>query len=387
MKGIKYSYELDNNRLKDFLLSFINTVIILLSSFVIYLSVFFPIYKTQYRQDNLNIEETSQTLFDIGFESKLYHGDKEKKETYSLSSSYKHYVRTLLRYDYENSDYDLETDPDNYKLKKEEMDLFPEIKEFDDDFFGYFYVTYSLNNNLVDYQGKEPKDFFKYEILNIDDESDGGKFFVDNTGYPHLKNDVRTALYNYVVLGANTKAYSNVDKEFFAYFSKLYEDSGNVLLTYAPYKEAFDLYNHSYNRVHSFNKVAVYVSFFVSLIAVAIIVPLCNKHKQNVSQLILRRVDLSKNEEVKPRIFITRFVYDLFRYFPVIVLFAFVVSQEILFEAMFYIGMLPISLFTFASVVFIIDVVSIMIGMIRKDTRNLCALISDSDNYSITREL
>ena len=387
MKDAKYSYELDNNRLKDFLLSFINTVIIIAASFAIYFSVFFPISKTQYGKDRSNVEETSQTLFDIGYESKLYHGDKDKKETYSLTSSYRYYVRTLLRYDYENSDYDLEKDPDNFKLKKDEIDLFPEIKDFDDDFFGYFYVTYCFSNNLVNYQGKEPIEYFKYEILNIDDENGGGKFFVDGVSYPHLKSDVRTALYNYVVLSATNKAYGNVDKEFFAYFTNLYEESGNVLLTYLPYKEAYDLYSYSYNRIHNFNKLAIYVSFFISLIIVAIIVPLCNKHKQNIAQLILKRVDLSKNEETKPRIFITRFFYDLLRYFPAIVIFAFAISQEILFEGMFYIGFIPISLFVLASIVFIIDIVSIMIGMIRKDTRNLCALISDSDNYSITREL
>ena len=382
-KQITYIYEQDNSRSKDFLLSLINKAIILLSSFAIYFAAFYPIKTTKYKVDSDTINETKQTMLDIGLESRLMHSDNNKSQVFSLTNSYKYYVWTLLRYDYENSDYDLDTDIDNFKSKQPEMDLFPAINGYDDDFFGYFYISYIADKNLVDYQGKTPIEYFKYEILDID----SGKFFVDNgvDSYPHLIPKVRTALFNYVVMGSNVSSLKKIDSEFFAFFSNTFEEAGNVLLKYTPYKEAYDSYNKSFDTIYKFDKLSIYLSFVIPLLIVSIIIPLLNKHHQNASQLILKRVDLSNEQKVNIRSYVTRMFYDLFRNFPTIIIIAFVVSQNVLFDGIFYIGVLPISLFFIALILTMLNIVSLFLGLIRKDYRNLCSIIGNSDSYYIKK--
>lgn len=386
MKKVNYIYEADDDRLKDFLLSFINKLIIIALSFIVYFSIFYPISLNAYKSDRQNITETKEVILDIGLDSKLMHSDENKKQVYSLTSSYGYYVRTLLRYDYENSGYDLEADPDNYSLKKEEIDLFPEINGYNDDFFGFFYTEYALDKDLYELETYTKEDYFRYQILKIDDESSGQQFFKnEGNDYPHLKDEVRIALYNYVVIGATSSKYSKIDKAFFNYFSTLFEEAGNLLLTYEPYKSAYDSYNVSYQKVYDFSVLSIYLSFILSLISVVIIVPIFNHNKQNVSQLILRRVDLDNEGKIKPRIYIVRFIYDLFRNFPSIIVPAIVLNIELVFTSIFSIGSFPINLFGIALVLSLMNIVSLMFGLIRKDHKNLLAMINNTDNYYVKR--
>lgn len=386
-KQITYKYEFENSRGKDFLLSLLNKVFILVISFLLYASVFLPIGLTTLKETRANLNASKEIVLNIGLESKLMHSDSKKEKVYSLTESYKYYVRTILRYDYECGDYDLVTDPDNYKLKQEEMDLFPLVSAYNDDFLGYFYVTYASAHTLVDYQGQAPSDYFKYEVLNIDDLEDGGVFFTNDglNQYPHLKSEVRTALYRYVVLGSSDSSASRIDSGFFTYFSKIYEKAGNILLEYEPYKNAYDQYVSSYNKIYEYDTLTVYVGFFVSVLIVSIIVPLFNKHKQNLGQLVLRRVDLNSEEKMTPRIYLVRFIYDIFRNFPTIAIFAFFVSQEVLFGTLFSIGPLPVSLLVLILIPLMMNIASLMLGLIRHDTRNLLALINNTDNYQIKK--
>lgn len=384
-KKITYIYEQDNSRGKDFLLSFINKVAVILFSFAIFFSIFYPIGITKYSEDKIALEENRKIALNIGLESKLMHSDDKEEQVYSLTSSYKYYLRTLLRYNYEQSDYDLDLDPDRYKSKQEEMDLFPEVIGFNDDFLGYFYVTYAVDKNIVDYKEVEPSTYFLNNILKINDASVGGQFFISSTNYPILIPNVRTALFNYEVMKNNASSNASIDSKFFSYFVKLYEEAGNFLLKYAPYKEAYDAFNVIYEKLDNFNKLSIYTSFFSSLIILCLIVPLFNRHKQNVGQLILKRVDLSEDLKVKPRIYLTRMIYDLFRNLPSIIFLAFIVSQNVLFEGLFNLGSFPVSLFLIAIILSLINVISLMLGLIRKDNRNLCMIISNSDHYYIKK--
>ena len=385
-KNVTYTYELDNSRWKDFLLSLINKLVIVVFSFVVFFSIFYPISVSKYSGDRAKLEESRKVALNIGLESKLMHSDEKKEQVYSLTSSYKYYLRTLIRYSYEHSDYDLNVDPDNYKAKQEEMSLFPEVTNYNDDFLGYFYVTYAADKNIVDYGGAEPSSYFINNILKINDASEGGMFFTNvSDKYPTLIPSVRTALFNYEVNKSNTSSNASIDSKFFSYFVKLYEEAGNFLLKYAPYKEAYDTYNAAYDRINNFNKLSIYVSFFSSLIICCLIVPLFNRHKQNVAQLILKRVDLSDDLKVKPRVYFTRMIYDLVRNAPSIVFIAFVVSQNVLFEGLFYIGTYPVTLLLVAIILSIINIISLMLGLVRKDNRNLCMLLSNSDHYYVKK--
>lgn len=384
-KKITYIYELDNSRWKDFLLSFINKLLIILFSFGIFFSIFYPIGVNRFSEDKKILNESREIVLNIGLESKLMHSDDKKEQVYSLTSSYKYYLRTLLRYSYEHSDYDLNLDPDNYKSKQEEMSLFPEIIDFNDDFLGYFYVTYALNKNIVDYDETEPQSYFLNNVLKINNASEGGQFFVSSTNYPVLIPSIRTSLFSYEVNKNNSSNNASIDSKFFSYFVKLYEEAGNSLLKYAPYKEAYDTYNRIYEKINNFNTLSIYVSFFSSLIIICLVVPLLNKHKQNPAQLILKRVDLSDNLKVKPRIYLTRMIYDLFRNVPSIIFLAFVVSQNVLFEGLFYLGAFPISLFLIAIILSLLNVISLMLGLVRRDYKNLCMILSNSDHYLIKK--
>ena len=105
----------------------------------------------------------------------------------------------------------------------------------------------------------------------------------------------------------------------------------------------------------------------------------------NASQVLLKRIDLEEVKMMKPRTYIRRFIYDIFRCFPTIIIFAFVISQDVLFESFFTIAIFPISLFSFGILFSFMNIISLMFGLIRKDHRNLLMMINNTDSYLVNR--
>lgn len=382
---------------RPFLMSLLNTVFILLTSLAVFFATFFPIGNSLYGEDKKQMNIDAELLYSIGEDAKLLHRF-DNGDIYSINNSYEYYLRTILKYNYENSNYDLDSDIEKYKEKQETFAPFINISVTDntvtDDFFGNFYTQFILDkkdvdgNLVLDYKSINPKEYFYHEILDIDNE--GSKFFKESNGeYPYLKDDVRKALYSYNFLKNVNDKYYQVDVKFFRFFVQKFNISGEFLKKYAAYGPILNRHNEIYAKLQNYDKIAVFASFFASFISLIVIFPLFNKYKRNPAEMILNRTYLAEKDEeefVSTKSLIIRFFYGIIKYFFVLFILCFLINPNLAFQGLFNLGAFPISLFLLAIISLLISGISLSISIARKDKKNLENLVSQTRIYTVEKD-
>lgn len=370
-----YSIERNARRGLAFLASLLDLVFAAVLGIVIYLAAFYPIYNASYSGTIAECDEARKTMLRIGCDSKLMHLQSDGDSVYTLNNSYQYYVRTVLRYSYESGDYDLVNDPEKYNEKKAEMDLFPAIvtndDSFDDDFLGFFYTSYVPEHGLVEL-GTQPKDFYLENVLEI---HGAGKAFWAEPGVAHpvLNPSIRTALFRYNVLKLASNETSQADRDFFAYFTKIYENAGNVLLDYPEYRAAYDIYNADYSAVLSYKTMAFTLSAAISYLVLFVGVSLLLPYHSTLGQTIFHMASLDEEGEFRFGGFLLSRLLGLIKYFPIVLPLGLVVDAQILFETF---GGTPLNLVLVALLATLIDIVSTLLLMTKKDARSLFDLAS-----------
>lgn len=380
----KYILERNTKRWLSILSSALDFGFIAALSIGLYFAAFFPIYNTVLSQDVALETSSREEITNIGTSSKLMHLQADSTSVYSLDNSYKYFVRTLLRYSYEGplSTYDMEEDADGYKSKEEEMHLFPLIKDgeyFDDDFLGYFYTKFSPEKRLES-EIVNPKEHYVVDILGVDKEALSSEFYETPalSTYPILNAKTRSSLFSYHVLKVFTGDLSNIDRAFYSAFVKNYEDAGNLLLQYEPYKNAFDAYDQSYSKLLTFKVSAAVMSFLVSEILLLGVVTLFTPLHGTLGQWVFKRASLDDEEQYRAKNHFLRVLTGLLRYFPSIIPLCIFIDLNVLFASL---GALPISLFLICVLCLALDLVSTMLLLVKKEPRSLFDLLCGTYTY------
>lgn len=382
---------------RPFLICLLNSVFILLGSLAIFFATFFPIGNALYGEDKKQMNEDVEVLYSIGEEAKLIHRF-DNGDIYSINNSYEYFLRTILKYNYENSDYDLDIDSEKYKEKQDTFKPFIDISvtetTVNDDFMGNFYTQFiegkkDTDGNLVlDFGSTNPKDYFYYEVLDID--GDGAKFFETTSGeYPYLKDDVRRALYSYNFLKNVSDKYYKVDTEFFQFFVQKFNISGEFLIKYEAYGPLLIRHNEIYTKLQNYDRTAIFVSSLAGFLSIIVIFPLFNKYKRNPAEIIFNRaylVEKDEEEVASTKSFVIRCFYGVIKYFFAIFLLAFFVNPNLAFQGLFNLGVFPVSLFLFGIISLLINAVSLSISIARKDKKNLENLISQTRIYTVEKD-
>ncbi len=380
----KHILERDTKRWKLFLISFLELFFASLVSIGVYYAAFQPIFQSAFSADVAQEEAARKEILSIGTESKLMHLQVDSSSVYSLDNSYKYYVRTLLRDAYENplGQYDMAEDKDGYQNKKEEMSLFPKIESttfFSDDFIGQFYTSFAAEKGLLS-TTKPAKEYFIVDILGINATTLSSTYFTATNleTYPILKPEIRRALFSYQVLKIATNDYAKIDQQFYQYFSAIYENAGKTLLSYRPYKIAFDQYNASYARLESFRIGFIPASYLIAYLLLFVLPRFFTPYHASLVQLLFKRAQLDEEGEPKKRIIIIQTLLGLLKYFPAVIGVCLAGNTSALFMAF---GSTPINLFLLCIIALAIDLASTMTLLIKKEPRNLFDLISGSWNY------
>lgn len=384
---------------RPFFMTLLNSLFILLGSLLIYFSVFTPIENNVYGEKIEQFKKDEETLFSIGEQSKLIKRF-DSGQLYTVNNYYEYYLRVLLKYNYEHSSYDLEEDPDKYNDKKNSFEPFIDIavteNTISDDFMGDFFTKFIVGkededgNLVLDYKGENPKQYFYYGVLDIDGE--GSAFFNDSIdgNYPLFKEEVRSALFavnfnkNYAGEGPD------IDKAFLEFFLQKLNYSGDFLMKYKEYGYVLDRYNSTYDVLFEYDQISTFTSISVSFLVFIFVVPLCNKKRQNLAEIILKRIYLKdKGEEggvVSFTSFIIRALYGIIKYFYLITIFSFFTNPAVGFTPLIALGSFPISIFTLGFLTILVSAISLSISMIRPDKKNLENLISKTRIYVIEKD-
>lgn len=380
-------------------MTLLNSVFILLGSLTIYLSSFLPIGNHVFSESEIQMKQDEEVIFRIGEESKLIR-TFDDGQLYTINNYYEYFLRVLMKYNYEHSSYDLEEDVDNYNVHIDSFKPFVDISVTDttvnDDFFGNFYTEFiigkeDVNGDLVlDYQDTNPKDYFYYEVLDIDGE--GSAFFKEsvNGEYPYLKDDVRTALYAYNFSKNLAGDSYKTDKAFFEFFLQKFTISGDFLLKYKDYGEVLNRYNSTYDVLYRYDQITIFVSFFISFLIFIFLIPIFNKYHQNLGELIFKRAYLKDEGEeggvISFKSHIIRSVYGLIKYFFVAFLLSLFINSAVGFNSLIMIGTFPISLFVISVLTLLFNAVSLTTSIIRQDKKNLENLTSFTRIYVIEKD-
>jgi hypothetical protein len=379
------------------LITILNAATMLLTSVAVYFATFFPIGEVQFKEKETAMLTYREELLDMAAESKLTHEDGETYLT--VYESYQYYTQMLLKYTYEHGGYDLDKDTENYKLKQEGLTNLHEIKvEGDlvkDNYFGEFYTSYIVGKNdsegklILELNGKTPKEYFYYEVLDIDGA--GKNFFKETTGdFPFLKDEVRKNLYDYNLLKSMTNDAYNTDQSFFSYFVNINNNAGDLLMKYNDYASKLKSHDEIYYEIENYSKTAIFVTCAIGFVATIVIFPLFNKFKRTPAEMIFGRVylnDTNEGPKFKISSFVIRAIYGLVKYFFVFLLVSFVIDLNVSFGSLFYLGTFPISLFSIATVFLMVNALSLCISMLRADRKNLENLLSKTRVYSIEKDL
>ncbi len=370
-----YTVERNARRGLAFLASLLDLLFATALSIAIYLSIFYPIYLNSYSGTIKECDDARKTMLRIGCDSKLMHLQSDGDSVYTLNDSYQYYVRTILRYSYESGDYDMANDSERYAEKKEEMDLFPAINvtesSFDDDFLGYFYTSFAVERGLVD-SSVSAKEHYLKQVLDI--EGEGKAFWKENgAGHPLLNDSTRTSLFRYNVLKLASSESGQIDRAFFAYFTKIYEEAGNLLLTMPEYKGAFDIYEADYSTLLNYKTMAFAVSASSAYLILFVIVSLFLPYRSSLGQLIFRMASLNEEGEMEMSGFLLSRLVEIVKHFPFIVPLGMVVDAQILFQNL---GTSPVNLLLIALIAVLVDIVSTLLLMTKKDARSLFDLTS-----------
>lgn len=396
MMKMKLFYEKNSQRC--FLMTLLNAFFVIVFGLVIYYSALLPIKNANYKEDEIQMLDDRATLNQMATDAKLLH-NFDNGDQYSINNYYEYYLRTLLKYNYENSSYDLDEDIEKYNEKKDTFKPFIDIEVngnvVNDDFLGNFYTQYIVdkkdsNNNLViDFSNTNPKDYFYYEILDIDNE--GAKFFKDTSGeYPYFKDDVRKALYSYNFLKLVDDDYYQIDKEFFQFFVQKYNISGEFLLKCDNYATLLERHNSIYQTLLNYDTMSTFVSYGISLIVITLIIPLFTKYHRNPGELILKRAfikDSEEKEEVTIVSLLIRFAYGIIKYLFAGFIISLFINLTVSFVVpVFTIGAFSVSLFVLTIISLLVNSISLSISKIRGDNKNLECLISRTRVFVVEKE-
>ena len=261
-----------------------------------------------------------------------------------------------------------------------------EVKDgcVEDDNVGKFYTKFAptrVDENdlpLVSYSKEEALSIYYHQILHLEDPNKGGKFFnyIDDTSFPHLKDDVRKLLFDYVVCQLPSEKATLLDKEFFDYFYVFFNDAANLLIKDKEYSAAYASFSACHERLLRFDYLSTYVSYLIGIVVIGLIVPLFLKNGRSFSNLLTKTYYVNEDDEFTPTNYLLRFLAYILKSYWLIFPLGMISSMYVVTTNIFVIGGFGINNLLFIGISVIISIFSILTSLLTKEHRNFDALLS-----------
>ncbi|MDY4937443.1 MAG: hypothetical protein SO087_04535 [Candidatus Onthovivens sp.] len=368
----------------------LESIFLFLSSLILVFAVGMPIVNNNstYQNALTNNVTYKDNMLEIGTSSKLFFYNEEFNNISTLDSIYYVYVIQNIKMCYEEYGdiYKEELDNYGYSTKKDFMDNFL-IASYETDFLGYFYTSFILNkvdtndellvNYNTSYNGKF---YYVNNVLKINEE--GKEFFTFDNNYdklPRLNVDICRYLFQYHVMDVSYSTLREVDASFYNYFKEIYSNAGDLLLKYKDYQINFNLYNETYEVIHSYKMYAGVFSFLISFVIFECIFPIFNKNKVNPSNLILSLARLNNYKDNSLKIILVNMICSLFKYFYISMFILLILGGiNTLNFTLIEVGVFTISTYHLSVLSLFLGVISILTLTINKNNKGLSSLISKS---------
>lgn len=343
-------------------------------------------------EKNENAAEIVQILQD----SHLALYDKSKNIISDVDTIYNIFVYQNIKYCYEEYPdiYKKELDEYGYESKKESLSTISS-SSFENDYLAYFYTSYILNvknkngEKLVDYSSNTSKEYFINEVLDLD-KTDGQNFYETTSSYdvyPRLKIDICRYLFQYNLMGVRYSTVIDTNNNFYNYFLKRYEEAGELLLKYDKYSEALSNYNVAYMQIENNELFSLLSCYFISIFLLFIVFPLFNENKTTLGMSLMKvcRVNI-KNKTTKKIYFLNAINSILHNFFIILIAGLIIGGPNLLNYHFIFIGVFTINLLHFVLLSLIVNVISLLMFLGRKDKKGLFSLTTKCSYVQMIRK-
>lgn len=383
---------------KSFLTSLLSEIFVLAIAIVSYFAIFYNIENVTLKEKRTIREESYNVIYTLSRESGLYHSNKSNTTQFTISNYYEYFVGSFLYYDYKSDVYDYEKDPDGFKKKeqafKDDIKLLTIHDGFvDDDFIGRFYTKYILDKvdvndeKIVAYSKEESIAYYINSVLKAKDSESGAIFFdyKNDEEIPHLKSEIRTLLFGYVVNQIISDKAAEVDKQFYNYFLTIFTTASDLLMEDKVYLEAYNAFETSNEQIISVQINSVVWCTFIGILLIFAVLPLFNRKHRLLPQYITRTVMIGRNDKIEWWQYFGQIIAGILKHFNVAIIISLICDFRTMTTPLFSIGVVAGTLLLFACISLIIDVVSIVISVLNPEHRNVDALISKANLCTISR--
>ena len=351
MKIEKNSYELlDSVSLSKRLFSgFIDFVLLILLEFVLFLGVCHPIIKTipSYQEYDSIRENEMNTLFSYSIEAKLL--KEENGKILNENEMFQRFVykEVLLSFN-ENKDYFLTNDISSINNPYQVEMSSPSNNELI-----YFYVTYAKDNNLIDYKGMDPLDYY----INVIGSSNSilSYYEINESNFPVLKPSLALSYYKEIENNKREELQS-----FYSFYDSIFQSSSKILMNEEKYKMHYEIYEDAYYKSISYLAVGVLIAHLVTYLIIYLIFPLfVFKYNMTLGRRIFKIVTFKDNDDISIYMkLVISLVFFFLSYFSIFFSFGFFFGLNFINAPLFTLFNLNISNSLFALISLLIFVIN-----------------------------
>ena len=351
MKIEKNSYELlDSVSLSKRLFSgFIDFVLLILLEFVFFLGVCHPIIKTipSYQEYDSIRENEMNTLFSYSIEAKLL--KEENGKILNENEMFQRFVykEVLLSFN-ENKDYFLTNDISSINNPYQVEMSSPSNNELI-----YFYVIYAKDNNLIDYKGMDPLDYY----IDVIGSSNSilSYYEINESNFPVLKPSLALSYYKEIENNKREELQS-----FYSFYDSIFQSSSKILMNEEKYKMHYEIYEDAYYKSISYLAVGVLIAHLVTYLIIYLIFPLfVFKYNMTLGRRIFKIVTFKDNDDISIYMkLVISLVFFFLSYFSIFFSFGFFFGLNFINAPLFTLFNLNISNSLFALISLLIFVIN-----------------------------
>lgn len=364
----KYKEDIPVNGLRRggaFLLDFLIFVIV---SFLFILIGTSILNSTSFYSERIEILNSSMLeCYKIEEEAKIYEfigeGDEKYKHPRSQEEIFEEYCLRHILYSY-----NMDPEPFNkYNVEiKNPNNLEP--ASYQNDNLAYFYVEYvplhNENNNIVDYQGDDPKLFFYKQFKNNSVDLSMWVFDEENYELPYLDGYFAIDLYKYLFENDDHQAGLTNYNLLAVSYQKLWEQEVEQLINSKNFNAHYQIYKENYATLSYIVDAVCFISYLLTFSLVWLLPQFIFKDGQTFGKRILNiRVIDKEGYPLMVRQKIIRNVISFFLLYGIMMVPCFLAGglNSGWMYPLFEINGIGFSPFTFMAIFMIIDIVSFVI--------------------------
>ena len=287
------------------------------------------------------------TLFSYSIEAKLL--KEENGKILNENEMFQRFVykEVLLSFN-ENKDYFLTNDISSINNPYQVEMSSPSNNELI-----YFYVTYAKDNNLIDYKGMDPLDYY----IDVIGSSNSilSYYEINESNFPVLKPSLALSYYKEIENNKREELQS-----FYSFYDSIFQSSSKILMNEEKYKMHYEIYEDAYYKSISYLAVGVLIAHLVSYLIIYLIFPLfVFKYNMTLGRRIFKIVTFKDNDDISIYMkLVISLVFFFLSYFSIFFSFGFFFGLNFINAPLFTLFNLNISNSLFALISLLIFVIN-----------------------------